>query len=237
MKRIFLIILGLSICLFLASCSVSETNEQSLDNSNKDKTTNQTDYNDTITGSVDVPPRLYFGSFEKIAELKDILSKDESEVGAYLDENNYSMNGLGSKSDIVEFFNILEGLNMLHLDSSLGYSCSGVEYDWEHGMLHYCYKNGDDVDIRIRCYVEPDGTDASNVAKALQKFDVAEKIDFGDEEIILYYASDKVLHSFWCCISTSNSLMDVHFYDDDKNAIKEVIEEYGISTTLNELIA
>ena len=38
MKRLFLIVLGLSICLFLASCSVSETNERSIDESNSNQT-------------------------------------------------------------------------------------------------------------------------------------------------------------------------------------------------------
>ncbi len=234
MKRLFLIVLGVSICLFLANYSASETNAQAIDNSNKDQTTNQTDYNDTITG-YDVPPCLDFGSFEKIAELKDILRKDESKVVEYLDENNYSMNGLSSKSDIYNFFNIVDGLNMLHLDSSSGYYLSSVQYSWLHKNLEYVYKSEDKM-IRIHCYVDPDGTDASKIADILQRWNVADKIEFGGEEIVLYYPSGESSISFRCCVNTSNSLMDVRFYDDDINAAKDVIEKYAISTTLNELL-
>ena len=213
MKKLFLIILELSICLFLVGCSASET-----------------------TGSGDPPPCLYFGSFEKIAELKDILSKDESEVYEYLKENNYHMNGLRSKSDISNLFNILDGLNMLHLDSSSGYYLSSVNYDWETRQIEYFYRK-EDKRIRIHCYADPNGTDASKVADILQRWNVADKIDFGGEEIVLYYPSGESSISVRCCISTSNSLIDVWFYDDDKNAAKDVIEKYAISTTLNELIA
>lgn len=218
MKKIILITLVMSICLFLVSCSASNS------------------AGSNSTGSVEPPHRLYFDSFEKIAELKDILSKDESEVYEYLKENNYHMNRLSSKSDIYNFFNSVGNLNMLHLDSSSGYYLSTVQYSWDMKKLLFAYKNKDKK-IEIYCYVDSEGTVASKFAESTQEFEVADKMDFGGEELILYHRSGESKISFRSCITTSNSLIDVWFYDDDKTAVKEVIEKYAISTTLNELIA
>ncbi len=235
MKRLLLIILGLSICLFLSSCSVSETNEQLIDNSNTSQTTNN-------TNSIAPDDIMYFDSFQHMAQLKkyreNVDDTDNDIVWYEYVTKNYR-GGIISKEEVSQMFANLDGLNMLLLDSSSGYNLSSITYRgpeyYGRGIIDYVYTNEDKM-IRMKCYVDPDGTVATEFAYR-KKYDVADRIGFGDEEIILYYASKEVGYSFCSCITTSNSLMDVWFYDDDISAAKEVIEKYAISTTLNELIA
>ncbi len=228
MKRLLLIILGLSICLFLSSCSVSETNEQLIDNSNTSQTTNDINSDNVIS----------FDSFQQMAQLKRYIEEADDPKSLSYDEfitKNYD-GGLHSKREVSQMFGNLDGLNMLLLDSSSGYNLKYVTYyGYGRKRIEYFYKN-EGKWIRIRCYLDPDGTVATKFAYR-KKYDVADRIGFGDEEIILYYASKELVYSFCSCITTSNSLMDVWFYDDDISAAKEVIEKYAISTTLNELIA
>ena len=255
MKRLFLIVLGLSICLFLASCSVSETNERSIDESNANQTAddnlnknqtaddnlnkNQT-ANNTISDNTNSMPSaniMYFDSFQHMAQLKEYIEKADDPKSLTHDEyitKNYR-GGISYTAGVSKMFADLDGLNVLHLESSSGYNLNNLVYDGAHGKLEYVYVNKDKK-IRIKCYYDSDGTVATKFAYR-KKYDVADRIGFGDEEIILYYASKEVVYSFCSCITTSNSLIDVWFYDDDISAAKEVIEKYAISTTLNELIA
>jgi len=234
MKRLFLIVLGLSICLFLAGYSVSDTNAQTIDDSNTDQTVN--DIKIGITADV-----MHFDSFQHMAQLKMYIEKVDDPKSLEYDEyihKNYR-GGFGYPGFVSHMFDNLDGLNMLILDSSSGYNLSSLEYRGSgyghNGVIEYVYTN-EDKRIRIKCYVDPDGTVASEFVESCQELDIADKIDFGGEEIVLYYPSGESKIAFRCCVNTSNSLIDVWFYDDDKTAVKEVIENYAISTTLNELI-
>lgn len=235
MKRLLLIILGLSIGLFLASCSVSETNEQLIDNSNTSQTANDTNSDNTVS-----PAKVIrFDSFQHMAQLKkyreNVDDTDNDIVWYEYMKKNYN-GAVQTKEFVSKMFSDLDGLNMLLLDSSSGYNLEYVTYyGYGRKRIEYFYEN-EGKRIRIRCYLDPDGTVATEFAYR-KKYDVADRIGFGDEEIILYYASKELVYSFCSCITTSNSLMDVWFYDDDISAAKEVIEKYAISTTLNELIA
>ncbi len=234
MKKLFLIVLGLSICLFLAGYSISDTNAQTIDNSNTDQTINDT----KSSPPADV---MYFDSFQHMAQLKMYIEKVDDPKSLEYDEYIYKnyRGGFRYPGFVSQMFDNLDGLNMLILDSSSGYNLSSLEYYGsgyaENGKMEYVYAN-QDKKIRIHCYVDPNGTEASKVADILQGWNVADKIDLGDEEIVLYYPSGESKIAFRCCVNTSNSLIDVWFYDDDKTAVKEVIEKYAISTTLNELL-
>ena len=234
MKRLFLIVLGLSICLFGASFSASETKAQAINDSNTVQTINDT----KSSAPADV---MHFDSFHHMAQLKMYIEKVDDPKSLAQDEyidKNYR-GGFTYTGFVSHMFDNLDGLNMLILDSSSGYNLSSLKYYGsgyaENGKMEYVYENGDKW-IRMECYVDPDGTLSSEFAEYCQELEVADKIDFGGEEIVLYYRSGESKIPFRSCITTSNSLIDVWFCDDDKTAVKEVIENYAISTTLNELI-
>ena len=114
----------------------------------------------------DVPEVLSFASFDQIAELNSIVTQDEETVSAYLDQKGFSMNGLSTKSDVVELFERIGDLNMLHLDSSSGYELKSILYYVTYGYIMSTYTCGDDM-VRFRCYIgagdEPASSDIDNI--------------------------------------------------------------------------
>lgn len=100
----------------------------------------------------DVPEVLSFASFDQIAELNSIVTQDEETVSEYLDQKGFSMNGLSTKSDVVELFERIGDLNMLHLDSSSGYELKSILYYVTYGYIMSTYTCGDDM-VRFRCYI------------------------------------------------------------------------------------
>ena len=114
----------------------------------------------------DVPEVLSFASFDQIAELNSIVTQDEETVTAYLDQKGFSMNSLSTKSDVVELFERIGDLNMLHLDSSSGYELKSILYYVTYGYIMSTYTCGDDM-VRFRCYIgagdEPASSDIDNI--------------------------------------------------------------------------
>lgn len=114
----------------------------------------------------DVPEVLRFASFDQIAELYSIAAQDEETVTAYLDQKGFSMNSLSTKSDVVELFERIGDLNMLHLDSSSGYELKSILYYVTYGYIMSTYTCGDDM-VRFRCYIgagdEPASSDIDNI--------------------------------------------------------------------------
>lgn len=114
----------------------------------------------------DVPEVLSFASFDQIAELNSIVTQDEETVSEYLDQKGFSMNSLSTKSDVVELFERIGDLNMLHLDSSSGYELKSILYYVTYGYIMSTYTCGDDM-VRFRCYIgagdEPASSDIDNI--------------------------------------------------------------------------
>lgn len=76
------------------------------------------------------------------------------------------MNSLSTKSDVVELFERISDLNMLHLDSSSGYELKSILYYVTYGYIMSTYTCGDDM-VRFRCYIgagdEPASSDIDNI--------------------------------------------------------------------------
>lgn len=100
----------------------------------------------------DVPEVLSFASFDQIAELNSIATQDEETVSEYLDQKGFSMNGLSTKSDVVELFERIGNLNMLYLNRSSGYELVNISYYVTYDYIMSTYKSGDDI-VRFICYV------------------------------------------------------------------------------------
>lgn len=169
MKNKLFIIILLCILLCCAGCSadhlggdVSDLHVDPVMNVDRASTSgSQTD------GSPPEPPEmLLFDSFEQIAELYSIAAQDEETVTAYLDQKGFSMNSLSTKSDVVELFERIGDLNMLHLDSSSGYELKSILYYVTYGYIMSTYTCGDDM-VRFRCYIgagdEPASSDIDNI--------------------------------------------------------------------------
>ena len=114
----------------------------------------------------DVPEVLSFASFDQIAELNSIVTQDEETVSEYLDQKGFSINGLSTKSDVVELFERIGNLNMLYLNRSSGYELVNISYYVTCGYIMSTYTCGDDM-VRFRCYIgagdEPASSDIDNI--------------------------------------------------------------------------
>ena len=114
----------------------------------------------------DVPEVLSFASFDQIAELNSIVTQDEETVSEYLDQKGFSINGLSTKSDVVELFERIGNLNMLYLNRSSGYELKSILYYVTYGYIMSTYTCGDDM-VRFRCYIgagdEPASSDIDNI--------------------------------------------------------------------------
>ena len=114
----------------------------------------------------DVPEVLSFASFDQIAELNSIVTQDEETVSEYLDQKGFSINGLSTKSDVVELFERIGNLNMLYLNRSSGYELVNISYYVTYGYIMSTYTCGDDM-VRFRCYIgagdEPASSDIDNI--------------------------------------------------------------------------
>ncbi len=236
MKRLFLIILGLSICLFLASCSAGETNNKSEENLNADKTTDDISYDNNINSS-SPPYVLSFKSFDQVAELKNVLNKDEEQVINFLERNNYHMNGLNSKRDISEMFDTIGNLNMLHIDQSSGYRLANISYYISYNYVLTTYKKENDI-IRLVCYIDDSDKTVTSNKVTISDSEIVCSVNLGKEKIDLQSMGDeKSVYALKGNIYTPNSKVLILLSENDETEIKNVFEKNAISTTLNELIA
>ena len=181
--------------------------------------------------SAEPPEILDLDSFEKIAELKNMLEKEDNVVADYLDGNNYSMNGLASKSDIAALFDHVGELNMFHMDPSSGYHVTSILYYPERDYDYFMsvYSNGSDR-ILFRCFV--DTSDGVYVPEA----DAVSALSIGDKKVALYELEDEGAYALVGRTETANSLITIMFSDDDEEKIRNTIEGNIVCLTLNELI-
>lgn len=180
---------------------------------------------------VDPPEILNLVSFEKIAELKSMLDEEEDTVVDYLDSNNYSMNGLASKSDITAFFDHVGDLNMFHMDPSSGYNLTSILYypELDYDYFMSIYSNGSER-ILFRCFV--DTSEGTYVSEE----DAVSTLDIGDKTVALYRLEDEVAYAFVGRTETANSLITIMISEDDEEKMRNTIEGNIVCLTLNELI-
>ncbi len=149
MKNKLFIIILFCILLCFAGCSADHPGGDVSDMVSGD----QTSMSDSQTcGPHGVPEVLTFDSFEQIAELNSIATQGEETVAEYLDRKGFSMNSLSTKSDVVELFERIGDLNMLHLDRASGYELAGISYYVTYDYIMSTYTRGDDM-VRFICYI------------------------------------------------------------------------------------
>lgn len=180
---------------------------------------------------VEPPEILNLDSFEKIAELKSMLEEEDNVVIDYLDSNNYSMNGLASKSDIAALFNHVGDLNMFHMDPSSGYNLTSILYypELDYDYFMSIYANGSNR-ILFRCFV--DTSDGVYVPEA----DAVSILSIGDKKVAFYELEDEGAYAFVGRTETANSWITIMISDDDEEKIRNTIEGNIVCLTLNELI-
>lgn len=150
MKNKFFIMILFCILLCCAGCSADHP-DGDVSDLHVDGMLN--DYQaSTSCGPHGVPEILSFASFEQIAELNSIVAQDEETVAEYLDQKGFSMNSLSTKSDVIELFERIGDLNMLHLDRASGYELAGISYYVTYDYIMSTYKSGEDI-VRFICYV------------------------------------------------------------------------------------
>lgn len=186
--------------------------------------------------AVEPPYILNLESFEKIAELKSMLEEDEDTVTDYLDNNNYSMNGLSAKEDITELFNHVGDLNMFHMDASSGYRVAGILYYPEYNYILSTYSNGRHSEmLRFVCYIgASDGTDTLNPVEGAET--AVSFLCIGDEEVSLYKVEENSSHKLVGRTATNNSRITILLFDDNEETIRNEIEGHIVTATFLELV-
>lgn len=181
--------------------------------------------------AVEPPLILNFESFEKLAELKGMLEEEEDIVAEYLDSNNYSMNGLSSKSDIAAFFDHVGDLNMFHMAPSSGYNATYIVYypECDYDYFMSIYSNGHDR-VLFRCYV--DTSDGVSVSEAY----AVSTLCIGEKKVALYESEDEGVYALVGRTETANSLITIMVSDDDEEIIRNTIEGNIVCMTVSELI-
>lgn len=183
----------------------------------------------------EVPLILSFVSFEQIAELNSITIEDEETVSEYLDQKGFSMNGLSTKSDVVELFERIGNLNMLHLDSSSGYELVGISYYVTYDYIMSTYKSGDDI-VRFICYIgstdELTSSDISNVESELMG-----TFSIGTASVGLHsVAETNSPYALSGSIETTNSRITILLSENDETKIENNISTNIISANLMDII-
>ena len=181
--------------------------------------------------AVEPPEILNLASFEKIAELKSMLEEEDDVVIDYLDSNNYSMNGLASKSDIAAFFDHVSDLTMFHMDPSSGYNLTSILYypELDYDFFMSIYSNGSER-IMFRCFV--DTSDGVYVPEA----DAVNTLGIGDKMVALYELEDEGAYALVGRTETANSLITIMISDDDEESIRNTIEGNIVPATFLELV-
>jgi len=159
-----------------------------------------------------------------------MLDKDDATVEEYLN-SRYFMTGLDSKEDIIQMFEYIGGLNMLHLDPSSGYKLVWLDYCVDYNYIDYGYQSETDQ-VRLICYIDPsetfDRVDNADIIFTLTFADIPFKfVAIQDEQ----YRFKVQTH-----IKTENSGIKIQFTEDDGSVIENSLKGKLIFATLNELI-
>lgn len=235
MKKLFAGSIVLCTLLCCIGCSTDNTRD----------TTGQ--INDSIRTTVDsgneisgVPFILTFDSFGQIAELKNMLEEDENTVADYLESKDrscyYSMNGILSKHDIVELFNDIGDLSMLHLDPASGYDLVNITYYLDYNYVMSTYEKGSEI-VRFTCYISNSDETTTSNSGSIFKTDIVGNFSIGNKEIDLHKVEDvNSRFALASSIETTNSLITILFSDDNEETIRNIIGENMVSSTLLDLI-
>ena len=234
MKNKLFIIVLLCILLCCAGCSadhlggdVSDLHVDPVMNVDRASTSgSQTD------GSPPEPPEmLLFASFDQIAELNSIVTQDEETVSEYLDQKGFSINGLSTKSDVVELFERIGNLNMLYLNRSSGYELVNISYYVTYDYIMSTYKSGDDI-VRFICYVgSGDELTSSNIGNI--ESDLVGTFSIGATSVGLYNVMEtNSPYALSGRVETTNSRITILLSEND--GVK--IDSIGTNIVLSKLM-
>ena len=179
----------------------------------------------------DVPEVLSFASFDQIAELNSIATQDEETVSEYLDQKRFSMNGLSTKSDVVELFERIGNLNMLYLNRSSGYELVNISYYVTYDYIMSTYKSGDDI-VRFICYVgSGDELTSSNIGNI--ESDLVGTFSIGATSVGLYNVMEtNSPYALSGRVETTNSRITILLSEND--GVK--IDSIGTNIVLSKLM-
>ena len=210
-KLLFTILLCILLCC--AGCSADQLD------GNDDRV--PTSGPQTSCGPHGVPEVLVFDSFEQIAELNSIATQDEETVAEYLDQKGFSMNSLSTKSDVVELFERIGDLNMLHLDRASGYELADISYYITYDYIMSTYKSGDDI-VRFICYVgSGDELTSSDVGN--NESDFAGTLIIGATSVGLRdVAETKTPYALSGRVNTTNSRITILLSENDEAKIDSI---------------
>lgn len=234
MKNKLFIIVLLCILLCCAGCSadhlggdVSDLHVDPVMNVDRASTSgSQTD------GSPPEPPEmLLFASFDQIAELNSIVTQDEETVSEYLDQKGFSINGLSTKSDVVELFERIGNLNMLYLNRSSGYELVNISYYVTYDYIMSTYKSGDDI-VRFICYVgSGDELTSSNIGNI--ESDLVGTFSIGATSVGLYNVMEtNSPYALSGRVETTNSRITILLSEND--GVK--VDSIGTNIVLSKLM-
>lgn len=179
----------------------------------------------------DVPEVLSFASYDQIAELNSIVTQDEETVSEYLDQKGFSMNGLSTKSDVVELFERIGNLNMLYLNRSSGYELVNISYYVTYDYIMSTYKSGDDI-VRFICYVgSGDELTSSNIGNI--ESDLVGTFSIGATSVGLYNVMEtNSPYALSGRVETTNSRITILLSEND--GVK--IDSIGTNIVLSKLM-
>lgn len=179
----------------------------------------------------DVPEVLSFASFDQIAELNSIVTQDEETVSEYLDQKGFSINGLSTKSDVVELFERIGNLNMLYLNRSSGYELVNISYYVTYDYIMSTYKSGDDI-VRFICYVgSGDELTSSNIGNI--ESDLVGTFSIGATSVGLYNVMEtNSPYALSGRVETTNSRITILLSEND--GVK--IDSIGTNIVLSKLM-
>lgn len=179
----------------------------------------------------DVPEVLSFASFDQIAELNSIVTQDEETVSEYLDQKGFSINGLSTKSDLVELFERIGNLNMLYLNRSSGYELVNISYYVTYDYIMSTYKSGDDI-VRFICYVgSGDELTSSNIGNI--ESDLVGTFSIGATSVGLYNVMEtNSPYALSGRVETTNSRITILLSEND--GVK--IDSIGTNIVLSKLM-
>lgn len=230
-KKLFVGIIVFSIVLCCLGCYFDNEKDLRVQSADNVQTNEVADH-----GTSDVPYVLVFDSFEQIGTLKNMIEEDENTVIGYLNSNNYSMNGITSKRDIVELFNDIGDLCMLHLDSISGYDLVSISYYVSYNYVMSTYKNGNDI-VRFICYIGNSKETTAWNGASVHETEIVSSFNIENKKFDLHNVDDENSpFALAGSIGTSNSQITILFSDNNEEIIRNKIGGNIVSSTLLELI-
>lgn len=237
MKKNIAIIMLFSVLLCCIGCFAHTSGTTVPDQFNSVLSESETPITDSHTDDEhhEVPFILAFNSFNELAELKNMLVEDEEIIVDYLDDKGFSMNGLSTKNDVVELFERIGDLSMLHLDVSSGYELVGVSYYVTYDYLLSTYKNGEEI-VRFICYIGTVGEMNSSSVGSLSTESIG-TFSVGDNTVGLHSVEEtNSPFALSGNIKTANSQITILLSENDEATIRNSISVNIISSTLMHLI-